>query len=131
MINLEKLNLKKGENLGVLFGENARETAQILNDGQRAKVSTTQFRKFYDKVAEILDEAEGINFSDKSKELYEFRTTILPQLILLRSRANYSKERKVATEELVQLFKNEVTNIEELRHFKLFLESVVGYMPKK
>lgn len=121
---LDKLNLKNSENLSKLFGEDAQEVAKQFNDGNRAEISTTQFRKFYEKVSSLLEEAESLNND-------EFKTIIAPQFVILKSKSNYAKERKVASENVVKLFSNKISNVEELKNFKLFMESVIGYMPKK
>jgi CRISPR type III-A-associated protein Csm2 len=121
---LDKLNLKNSENLSKLFGEDAQEVAKQFNDGNRPEISTTQFRKFYEKVSSLLEEAESLNND-------EFKTIIAPQFVILKSKSNYAKERKVASENVVKLFSNKISNVEELKNFKLFMESVIGYMPKK
>ena len=121
---LDKLNLKNSENLSKLFGEDAQEVAKQFNDGNRPEISTTQFRKFYEKVSSLLEEAESLNND-------EFKTIIDPQFVILKSKSNYAKERKVASENVVKLFSNKISNVEELKNFKLFMESVIGYMPKK
>jgi CRISPR type III-A-associated protein Csm2 len=120
----QNLNLKSGENLIQLFGDTAENTARVLNNGNKPEITTTQFRQFYEKVSNLVNESETV-------EQKSFRSVVLPQFVLLKSKANYSKERRLASENVVKLFGNKVNSPEELKNFKLFLEAIIGYMPKK
>ena len=131
-INFEADN----DNLVNMFGNIAEKISQKLNDreqkgtrGYKPDISTTQFRKFYDKVLELNDKAQGL--SDK-----DFKVKILPFLKMLNSKVQYSNTRGHSGEIFVELMKTSINNINEvggakkLQNFKYFLESIIGFMPK-
>ena len=102
-------------------------TDDKLDNGKEISISTTQFRKFYDKVLELNNKAK--NIQEK-----EFNTKIKPMLSLLYSKVYYSVTRRQAGNNFKEImFKclNEVDSREKLERFKLFLEAIVGFMPKK
>jgi len=121
---IKDISFKTDNNkLAIMFGEKAQEIAKKL-DGD---IKTTQFRKFYDKVLELNDKAQSL---DKS----EFDKQIKPFVKMLNSKVAYSKTRKLCKNDfeiLMQKSINQVDTQEELQNFKYFLESIIGFMPKK
>lgn len=125
----EKISLKSEDNkLATMFSNDAKELAHFLNDGSnRNKVSTTQFRKFYEEILKLNEKASGL-------EKKEFETTILPLVKILISKAHYANSRNACQKEFVEFFEsciNKVNTQHELQNFQLFLESIIGFMPKK
>jgi CRISPR-associated protein Csm2 len=112
--------------LALLFGDEAKRVANLLNDGGgRADVSTTQFRQFYEKILELNDKAQGNE---------SFDVTVLPFVKLLNSKVQYSKSRRNCGERFEEMMDKSIKAVNsetELRNFKYFLEAVIGYMPKK
>jgi CRISPR-associated protein Csm2 len=111
------------DKLAVMFGDKAQKIAQKL-DGD---IKTTQFRKFYDKVLELNDKAQSLDES-------EFDTQIKPFVKMLTSKVAYSKTRKLSKDGFVILMQKSIDKVdsqEELQNFKYFLESIIGFMPKK
>ena len=111
-----------------MFLTKAEEIAKKLNDGGRnVDISTTQYRKFYDKVLELSEKAEGLDKKD-------FDNKILPFVKMVVSKVAYSKSRRHCGNNFEMLMKDSIKKVnseEELRNFKLFLESIIGFMPKK
>ena len=112
--------------LAVLFGDEAKRVANLLNDGgYSADISTTQFRQFYEKILELNDKAQGNE---------NFDVTVLPFVKLLNSKVQYSKSRRNCGERFEEMMDKSIKAVNsetELRNFKYFLEAVIGYMPKK
>jgi CRISPR-associated protein Csm2 len=111
--------------LAEMFGEKAEKIAKKLESSK--DITTTQFRKFYDKVLELNDKAQ--NLSDD-----EFAIKVLPFLKMLNSKVSYAKTRRVCGngfETLMGQSIKKVNSVEELQNFKYFLESIIGFMPKK
>ncbi len=119
-------DFKDTKKLVILFGDEAKRVANLLNDGRySADISTTQFRQFYEKILELNDKAQGNE---------NFDITVLPFVKLLNSKVQYSKSRRNCGERFEEMMDKsiKVVNSEiELRNFKYFLEAVIGYMPKK
>ena len=114
--------------LAVLFGDEAKRVANLLNDGgYSADISTTQFRQFYEKILELNDKAQGLS-------LPEFEVKVLPFVKLLNSKVQYSKSRRNCGERFEEMMDTSIKAVNsetELRNFKYFLEAVIGYMPKR
>ena len=112
--------------LAVLFGDEAKRVANLLNDGgYSADISTTQFRQFYEKILELNDKAQGNE---------NFDVTVLPFVKLLNSKVQYSKSRRNCGERFEEMMDKSIKAVNsetELRNFKYFLEAVIGYMPKR
>lgn len=123
---INNISFKTNDNkLVEMFGEKAEKIAKKLAD-KREGISTTQYRKFYDKVLELTEKAEGL-----SNE--EFNTQILPFVKMIVSKVEYSKTRKHCGEDFVVLMKEsikKVNSFEELKNFKYFLEAIIGFMQK-
>jgi len=112
-----------------MFSQDAKKLADLFNNesSHRPIVSTTQFRKFYEEVLKLSEKGLGLN-----KE--EFQTTILPLVKLLISKAHYVKSRGHCQEGFVVFFEmsiEKVNSLDELQNFQLFLESIIGFMPRK
>jgi CRISPR-associated protein Csm2 len=108
-----------------MFGDKAKGIANMLEETK--DITTTQFRKFYDKVLELNDKAQ--NLSDN-----EFEVKVLPFLKMLNSKVAYAKTRDVCGDNFEILMSKsiqKVNTIEELQNFKYFLETIIGFMPKK
>jgi len=118
--------------LAEMFSTIAQEVAKKLNDkdrkndrGYKPDISTTQYRKFYDKIVELNEKAQGLE--------KEFNSKILPFVKMLVSKVEYSKSRKHSGENFSILMKESIKKVnsqEELQNFKYFLEAIIGYMPK-
>lgn len=131
---LNNLSFKTKDNqLSSLFGEKAQEVAKkmevVKNNNRIEKIatSTTQFRKFYEKVLELNNKAIGLNQN-------EFETNIKPFVMMLNSKVQYSHTRGNCCKNFVELMESSikaVNSVEELQNFKYFLESIIGFMPKK
>ncbi len=92
------------------------------------ETSSTQFRKFYDKILELNDKAGGLKFPN------EYPIKISPFVKMLNSKVQYSKTRGHSGENfviLMQISIKKVDSIETLQNFKYFLESIIGFMPRK
>lgn len=130
---LNNLSFKTKDNqLTGLFGEKAQKIAQMMKKDKSSKdkdmeTSTTQFRKFYEKVLELKNKAISL---DQSK----FDTNIKPFVMMLNSKVQYSHTRDNCGKNFVELMESSikaVNSVEELQNFKYFLESIIGFMPKK
>ena len=120
--------------LAEMFSQKAEKMAKILNNKDKKEdkyykpdISTTQYRKFYEKILELNEKAKGLNESD-------FQIKVLPFVKMLNSKVQYSYERKHCKESFVILMENSIKLISEksdLQNFKYLLESIIGYMPKK
>lgn len=121
-------DFKESKALIELFGTGAERLAKKLNDGSRKPdISTTQFRKFYEKVLELNDKAQGLT-SEK------FEIKILPFLKMMNSKVQYAKTRKLCGNIFETMMDKSIKNVNsasELQNFKYFLEAIIGYMPKK
>jgi len=119
-------NFNDTKELVMLFGDEAKRVANLLNDGgYSADISTTQFRQFYEKILELNDKAQG---NDR------FDIEVLPFVKLLNSKVQYSKSRRNCGkrfEDMMDKSIKAVNSEDELRNFKYFLEAIIGYMPKK
>ena len=85
--------------------------AKKINDGsKRPDTSTTQFRKFYDKVLELNDKAQNLSQD-------EFEVKVLPFLKMVYSKVAYAKTRGVCGDNFEILMKksiNKASTPEEL-----------------
>ncbi len=121
-------NFKDTKALAILFGDEAKRVANLLNDGSyRADISTTQFRQFYEKILELNEKAQGLS-------LPEFEVKVLPFVKFLNSKVQYSKSRRNCGERFEEMMDKSIKAVNsatELQNFKYFLEAVIGYMPKK
>jgi CRISPR-associated protein Csm2 len=121
-INEIDFNFNNGEHLANLFSETAYCIAQIL----QKELGATQFRKFYDKVLELNRKARSLDEND-------YKTKINPFVKLLYSKVAYAKERKVAGDNFEKFMFNSLDKVdskETLNNFTLFLEAIIGFMPK-
>ena len=119
---IENLNFEDGDHLAKLFSDTAYCIAQTL----QKELGATQFRKFYDKVLELNRKAKSLNEK-------EYNSKINPFVKLLYSKVAYAKERKVAGDNFKKfMFKSleKVNSKETLNNFTLFLEAIIGFMPK-
>jgi CRISPR-associated protein Csm2 len=117
-----------------MFSTKAEEIAKLLNDKDKKNdkkykpdISTTQYRKFYEKILELNEKANGLNEK-------KFDIKILPFVKILNSKVEYSKERKFCGDNFATLMKESIEKIkspEELQNFKYFLEAIIGYMPRR
>ena len=121
----DKIDFTKDNNkLANMFGDLAKAISDKLNND---KITTTQFRQFYDKILELNSKAQ--NFTPT-----EFKVKILPFIKMLKSKVAYSFSRGHSGENFKLLMDNSIDKVnskDELQNFKYFLESIIGYMPKK
>jgi len=123
---------EKDGKLADMFSSIAEDIAKLLNDKDKKHkpdISTTQYRKFYEKILELNEKAYGLN-----KKADDFNIKILPFIKMLNSKVEYSKERRLCGENFSILMKESIKKVnsaEELQNFKYFLEAIIGYMPKK
>ncbi len=109
----------RNENLKYLLNGEAFVTAKILNSKINREITTTQFRRFYEYVLKAV--------SRKDKTAY----------YQLNAFVDYSKNRGKAGEFFYELMERSLDKLsqsdykdEEMQNFKLFLESILGFMPK-
>jgi len=132
---VENISFKEEDGqLEELFGNRAELMAKLLNDKDRRgdkyykpDISTTQYRKFYEKILELNEKAKGL-------DEIAFKIKVLPFVKMLNSKVQYSKERKYSGSHFVVLMETSikaVSSAHELQNFKYLLESIIGYMPKK
>lgn len=125
---------EEAEKLGEMFSVKAEKIAKLLNDKDKKgdkyykpDISTTQYRKFYEKILELNEKAKGLDEN-------LFKIKVLPFVKMLNSKVQYSQERKHSGKEFVYLMEKSINLIEtksDLQNFKYLLESIIGYMPKK
>ena len=133
---VEDISFKEEDGqLAELFSSKAEEMAKLLNNRERKEreerykpdISTTQYRKFYEKILELNEKAKGL-------DEVAFKIKVLPFVKMLNSKVQYSKERKHSGSHFVVLMETSikaVSSAHELQNFKYLLESIIGYMPKK
>lgn len=100
-----------------LFNETAKKIAVAI-DGTKP----TQIRNFYDYLLDLYDRSKREDF-----------VNILPFVKMMNSKANYAKERRVASVEFVAMIEKCVAGVktkEQLEIFKLFFEAVIGFCKK-
>ncbi|MEA1920501.1 MAG: type III-A CRISPR-associated protein Csm2 [Campylobacterota bacterium] len=107
-----------------LFNDTALAWAkEICGDGRECRVKSTQLRNFYEKVLELYEKSEKEDFSE-----------VLPFVKMLNSKVSYALGRKHVSHEF-ETFMNQcvaqVQTKEQLKVFKLFFESVVGFYKGK
>ena len=122
---LNKINFEE-DNLSFLYKNVAYATMKLITKQDYKSISTTQFRKFYDKILEI---------NEKSRRVDEenFNIKIKPILNLMYSKVQYAVTRKQAGNNFKNIMYkclDKVNSKEELERFKLFLEAIIGFMPK-
>jgi CRISPR type III-A-associated protein Csm2 len=118
-------NFKTGEHLGEYFSDHAATIARLFQENRI--ITTTQYRKFYDWILRQAERAEGI-----SEE--QFQREVLPMVKLLLSKVAYAKTRNNCKQEfqvLMTKWIQAVNSKEELRNFKLMMEAILGFMPKR
>jgi len=115
---------KEDKKLAVMFSTKAEKVARKLNDGGRnIDISTTQYRKFYEEILKLTEKANGVDFDIE----------ILPFVKMIVSKVQYSSSRRACGSEYVEFMKTSISKVnskEELVNFKLFLEAILGFMPK-
>jgi len=111
-----------------LFNKTAREWAKKIakaqcknNKGKVVEMKTkkTQVRNFYDKVLELLKEAEEKEWED-----------VYPFVKMLNSKVAYARTREVVNCKFVDMMQtciNQIDKEEKLKNFKLFFEAVIGF----
>ena len=119
---VKKFNFTEGEHLAKMYYEKAKASADLLSK----ELGSTQFRKFYDKILELNERAKRVDESG-------FKVKVLPMLSMMYSKVAYAKERKVAGNNF-EIFMKKCLDLaktkETLNNMTLFLEAVIGFMPK-
>lgn len=111
-------------NLADLINKNAEKVANCIRNGLN---SYTQIRKFYDELLSLQNQIRKYQNTDK-KESFE---TIKPMIYLVKSKAAYAKGKGNINENLEKFFMfyiDKITSQEELKHFMLYFEAVLGYL---
>ena len=134
---VENISFKEEDGqLAELFSSKAEEMAKLLNNRERKEkegkaykpdISTTQYRKFYEKILELNEKAKGL-------DEVAFKIKVLPFVKMLNSKVQYSKERGLCKTNFVVLMETSIKAVKsahDLQNFKYLLESIIGYMPKK
>jgi len=120
--------------LAEMFSTKAEKMAKLLNDKDKKEnkeyepdISTTQYRKFYEKILELNYKAQNLTHD-------EFNIRVLPFVKMINSKVQYSNTRGNSGLNFVALMEKSIKAVnskEELQNFKYFLEAIIGYMPKK
>jgi CRISPR-associated protein Csm2 len=100
-----------------LLNKTAQIYAKKISDG----VTSTQVRKFFDKVLVL---------NEKAKYVDDFQSEILPFVKSLNSKVAYANARKVVNNAFVTMINECVQQInskEKLEIFCLFFEAVIGF----
>jgi len=108
------------------FDITAQKWSLVIANADRG-VEKNQLRNFYDMVLKLYEKAQNANND-------EFKKKVLPFIKMLNSKVAYAKTRGVCGDNFEILMKesiNKVSTPEELQNFKYFLESIIGFMPKK
>ena len=121
-----ELDYEKDEQL---FGETAEKwSKQLFQDSSKTVNNINQIRKFYDKVLELQEKADGISDNE------EYKKKIFPFVIMLKSKASYAKTRNLVSDSFVKMINNcvdDAKTIEKMQNFKYFFEAIIGFYPKK
>ncbi|MEO1942505.1 MAG: type III-A CRISPR-associated protein Csm2 [Campylobacterales bacterium] len=118
-------DFKTNSKLATLFSDDAEKIAKEIEKNQL--ISTTQYRKFYDWVMKWEEKGEGL-----PKE--RFDREILPMVKFLKSKVQYAATRRHCKREFKDFIARCVDKVgtqEELQNFKLFLEAILGFLPRK
>jgi len=139
---LEEISFKEEDGkLAKMFSSDAEKIAKslendyvLINDRKRNRsTKITQFRQFYEKILDFNDKAQNLDDTNEEDKKY-FKNHILPFVIMLKSKVQYSLSRGNCGQNFVSLMQESIDKIEssrELQNFKYFLEAIIGYMPKK
>lgn len=106
------------ENLAELINKNADNVAKCIQKGSN---SYTQIRKFYDELLSL--QKKATNDKDFKK--------IQPMIYLVKSKAAYARGKNNINDNLEEFFMfyiGKITNEENLKHFMLYFEAVLGYL---
>ncbi len=106
-----------------LFSSIAYETARTLacKDQRNASNKSTQLRRFYEEI--IMWDNRVAMHPEKFQEY-------LPFIRMINAKAAYALGRKLVDRNYVRLLEHclqQVDNPENMRHFKLFMEAVMGF----
>lgn len=129
------------EDLIKIFEEIAQEVTKKLKDDyilkynyhakkeykNKKEMTSTQFRKFYDEIIKLNINSKGMNNREFQKHILPFIKMIKSKVANSHSKGNSGNNFKV----LMDISIAKVNSQEELQNFKYFLESIIGYMPKK
>jgi CRISPR type III-A-associated protein Csm2 len=115
--------------LSKMFSIDAQQIAHIFQPSKNMKeaISTTQYRQFYEWISKQAEKAEGISEN-------EFKKEVLPMVSFLISKVVYSKNRGLIKEPFVKFMTHSIRAIEtkeDLKVFKLFMEAIMGFLPRK
>jgi CRISPR type III-A-associated protein Csm2 len=122
-------NYRNKSYLTKMFSVDAQQIAHIFQPSKNMKeaISTTQYRQFYEWISKQAEKAEGISEN-------EFKKEVLPMVSFLISKVVYSKNRGLIKEPFVKFMTHSIRAIEtkeDLKVFKLFMEAIMGFLPRK
>lgn len=103
----------------------AQKAARTFASAKEIKLNYAQLRKFYGEVKTM---ELRLRFHPKGTE--EAFKDLLPHFKLLKAKANYAQERKVAPPEFTKWLAQHVDSVNKYEDFKAFLlhfEAVVGF----
>jgi CRISPR-associated protein Csm2 len=92
------------------------------------KITSAQFRKFYNDFKTLERKYKTKSLNNESKE--NAFISILPQVKLVKAKVSYAKGRKTVPESFERWLKDAVDAINDYQHFEDFLlhfEAVLGY----
>lgn len=111
-----------------LFNETAENWAKaICGEGGDCRVKSSQLRNFYEKVMELEEKAAKLTDD-------QFKEDVLPFVKMLNSKVAYANTRKTVSREFVDMMNQcigQVQKVDDMKVFKLFVEAVIGFYPKK
>lgn len=103
-----------------LFNEKAKQWAKQLAKG-RGKNKATQLRRFYNEIC-LWDERVSNNQEEFGR--------MLPFIRMLNAKTAYAEGRNLVNDDFSTLIREglqQVKGPETMRHFKLFMEAVMGF----
>lgn len=103
-----------------LFNTVAQAAAKHVADVKRGNEST-QLRRFYDEI---------VMWNEKVQQHPERFAEYLPFIRMLNAKAVYAEGRKLVDGAFVDLIGHcvkQVNSVEDMRHFKLFMEAFMGF----
>lgn len=115
-----------GERLdGDLFNGVALKVAESLAGSNKKFNKPSQLRKFYDEICLWSEKVEGDEERFKQNE---------PFIRMMNAKAAYAKGRELVDDNFVKLLNHGISQVksaETMRHFKLFMEAVMGFYKEK
>lgn len=122
---LDTSRIKFGSALDAdLFNGVAKATAETLAGSKSKENKPSQLRRFYD---EICLWGEKVGDDDEFKKNQPF-------ILMMNAKAAYAKGRELVDDNFAKLMNHSLSQVkdaETMRHFKLFMEAVMGFYKEK